>query len=121
MNLKLDENLPLRLKAILEGLGHDVHSVQQENLTGALDLRIWNSAQKESRLFVTQDMDFSDLRKFMPGTHCGILLVRLHTPSWKRLVKRIVEIFETEDVSGWSGCFVVVTEAKVRVVRPRKD
>jgi predicted nuclease of predicted toxin-antitoxin system len=121
MNLKLDENLPLRLKAILEGLGHDVHSVQQENLTGALDLRIWNSAQNESRLFVTQDMDFSDLRKFMPGTHYGILLVRLHTPSWKRLAKRMTEIFRTENVSSWPGCFVVVTEAKVRVVRPRKD
>jgi predicted nuclease of predicted toxin-antitoxin system len=121
MKLKLDENLPLRLKAILDNLGHDVHTVQQENLTGALDLRIWNSAQKESRLFVTQDMDFSDLRQFMPGTHSGVLLVRLHTPSWKRLVKRIIEIFQTEDVSSWPGCFVVVTESKVRVVRPRKD
>ena len=121
MKLKLDENLPLRLKAILKDLGHDVHTVQQENLTGALDLRIWNSAQKESRLFLTQDMDFSDLRKFMPGTHHGILLVRLHTLSWNRLVKRMMENFRTEDVSSWPGCFVVVTEAKVRVVRPRKD
>jgi predicted nuclease of predicted toxin-antitoxin system len=121
MKLKLDENLPLRLQAILRELGHDVHTVQQENLTGAQDLRIWNSAQNDSRLFVTQDMDFSDLRKFMPGTHCGILIVRLHTPSWKRLVKRMTEIFRTEDVSSRPGCFVVVTEAKVRVVRPRKD
>ena len=33
MKLKLDENLPLRLKAILRDLGHDAHTVQQENLT----------------------------------------------------------------------------------------
>jgi predicted nuclease of predicted toxin-antitoxin system len=121
MKLKLDENLPLRLNAVQRDLGHDVHTVRQENLTGALDLRVWNSAQSEFRMFVTQDMDFSDLRKYMPGTHCGILLVRLHTPSWKRLAKRIIEIFKTEDVSGWPGSFVVVTEAKVRVVKPRKD
>jgi predicted nuclease of predicted toxin-antitoxin system len=121
MKLKLDENLPVRLTSVLSGLGHDVHTVQQENLSGAMDSQIWNSAQDESRLFVTQDMDFSDLRKFMPGTHSGILLVRLHTPSRRRLVQRIGEIFRTEDVSGWLGCFIVATEAKLRVVRPRKD
>jgi predicted nuclease of predicted toxin-antitoxin system len=49
MKLKLDENLPLRLKAVLKDFGHDVHTVQQENLTGATDLRIWNSAQPEFR------------------------------------------------------------------------
>ncbi len=118
MKLKLDENLPIRLAVVLETLGHDVHTAPQEGLAGAVDMRIWESAQLESRLFVTQDMDFSDLRKFVPGNHAGLLIVRLHTPSWKRLVKRINEIFEKEDVSGWAGCFVVATEAKVRVVKP---
>jgi predicted nuclease of predicted toxin-antitoxin system len=117
MNLKLDENLPARLAIVLRDLGHDIHTAQQEGLAGALDSRIWDSAQKESRFFVTQDMDFSDLRRFLPGTHAGILLVRLHTPSWKRLVTRMDEVFRTEDVGSWSRCFVVVTEAKVRIVR----
>jgi predicted nuclease of predicted toxin-antitoxin system len=118
MKLKLDENLPLRLASVLTSLGHDVHTAPQEGLAGAMDLRIWESAQLESRFFVTQDMDFSDLRKFAPGTHSGILIVRLHTPSWKRLVGRMAEVFQIENVSTWSGCFVVATEAKIRVVRP---
>jgi predicted nuclease of predicted toxin-antitoxin system len=121
MKLKLGENLPLRLKTVLRDLGHDVHTVEEEDLMGAKDLQIWNAAQGESRVFVTQDMDFSDLREFMPGTHSGIILIRLHTPSWRRLVRRMTEIFRTEDVSGWTGCFVVATEAKIRVVRPRKN
>lgn len=118
MKLKPDENLPLRLSFVLGNLGHDVHTAAQEGLSGAADFRIWESAQQESRFFVTQDMDFSDLRKFVPGTHSGILIVRLHTPSWKRLVARIEEVFQTENASTWPGCFVVATEAKIRVVRP---
>jgi predicted nuclease of predicted toxin-antitoxin system len=120
MKLKLDENLPRRLTAILKNLGHDIHTVQDEGLSGAFDADIWKRTQEESRLFVTQDMDFADLRTFVPGTHCGLLLIRLHTPSWKRLARRIQEIFQAEDVGSWLGCFVVATEAKVRVVRPQK-
>jgi len=121
MKLKLDENLPLGLTAIPKNLGHDVDTALQEGLTGALDRKIWEAAQRESRFFVTQDMDFSDLRKFYPGTHAGILVVRLRAPSWKRLVRRMVEIFRTENVNSWSGCFVVATDAKVRVVTPEKS
>jgi predicted nuclease of predicted toxin-antitoxin system len=120
MKLKLDENLPLGLKSILEDFGHEVHTVQEEHLSGAADSRIWESAQMESSLFVTQDMDFPDVRKFLPGTHPGILLIRVHTPSWRRLVNRIIEIFPTEDVSDWAGCFVVAAETKIRVIKPPK-
>jgi predicted nuclease of predicted toxin-antitoxin system len=119
MKLKLDENFPRALADALKGLGHDVETALQEELAGASDERLWESAQEESRLFVTQDMDFSDLRKFIPGTHSGVLLVRLHAPSWKRLSHRVSEVFRTEKVDSWVGCFVVVSEAKVRVVRQR--
>ncbi len=120
MKLKLDENLPNRLAVVLQNLGHDVHTVQQEGLSGSVDREIWDSAQKESRVFVTQDLDFSDLRKFVPGAHAGIVVIRLHTPSWKRLTARVEDIFRTEDVGGWPRCFIVATETKVRVVRPQK-
>ena len=34
MRIKLDENLPLALQSGLGALGHDVHSVFDENLAG---------------------------------------------------------------------------------------
>jgi pimeloyl-ACP methyl ester carboxylesterase len=39
-----------------------------------------------------------DVRQFRPGTHQGILLVRLHSASRQSLINRVVEIFETEKV-----------------------
>lgn len=118
MKIKLDENLPLRLANLLEELGHEAHTVHEERLNGHVDADIWTAAQKESRFLITQDMDFSDLRKFAPGSHHGILLVRLHSPNRRNLLGRIAEVFRSESVGEWAGCFVVATERKIGVLKP---
>jgi predicted nuclease of predicted toxin-antitoxin system len=118
MKIKLDENLPVSLATILSGLRHDVHTIAEENLSRGSDREIWAAAQRDAPVLITQDLDFSDLRRFAPGTHCGILLVRLRSPDRQSLIRRVREVFEREEVTGWAACFVVVTERKVRVVRP---
>lgn len=103
----------------MRGLGHDVHAVRDERLIGHLDSEIWEAAQAESRFLVTQDMDFSDLRKLAPGSHHGILLVRPHSRSRRNLNARVIDVFQSESVEERSGCFVVATERKVPVLRPQ--
>jgi hypothetical protein len=49
MNIKLDENLPLRLATQLKDVGHDVQTVHDERLVGHSDIEIWQAAEKESR------------------------------------------------------------------------
>jgi predicted nuclease of predicted toxin-antitoxin system len=117
MKIKLDENLPFQLAAKLSALGHDVHTILEEELTGSSDARIWAAAQGENRFLITQDLDFADIRQFVPQTHCGMLLVRLHSPTRMNLINRIQELFRSENVESWSGCFVVATELKVRIRR----
>jgi predicted nuclease of predicted toxin-antitoxin system len=121
MKIKLDENLPLRLATGMVALGHDVDTVHEERLTGRADIVIWDAAQKGSRFLITQDMDFSDSRKFASGSHHGVLLVRLRSPSRRDLERRILELFQTEHVSDWVGCFVVATERKIRVLKPARS
>jgi predicted nuclease of predicted toxin-antitoxin system len=118
MNLKLDENLPRILCAALSDFGHDVHSVFEENLMGRPDEDVWNAAQREGRFLITQDLDFSDTRKFTPGSHHGILLIRLSSPSRANLIFRLEQVFRCENVENWKGCFVVATERKIRIQRP---
>ncbi len=117
MKLKLDENLPRALAVTLKDLGHDTQTVNDENLEGSEDSAIWDAVQHEQRFLITQDLDFSDARRFSPGKHYGILLVRLRQPSRANLLDRVQEIFQSESVDQWVGCFVVATERKVRVVR----
>jgi predicted nuclease of predicted toxin-antitoxin system len=119
MKIKLDKNLPFRLAALLKNLGHDVHALRDERLLGRADAEIWESTQKESRFLITQDLDFSDLRQFAPGSHHGLLLVRLRSPNRRDLIERIVALFQNESVGEWAGCFVVATERKIRMLKPK--
>ena len=93
MKVKLDQNLPGRLVREL-------------------------AAQSAGRFLITQDLDFSDVRRYTPGTHLGLLLVRLSQPGRGALVARVALLFEAENVDAWKGCLVVATDHKVRVKRP---
>lgn len=118
MKIKIDENLPYRVAVMLNGIGHDAHTLHEELLAGSDDRQIWNVVQKESRFFITQDLGFSDLRRFAPGSHHGILLVRLRSPSSRYMVERIRQLFQNENIAGWYGCLIVATERKIRVQKP---
>lgn len=120
MKIKLDENLPLQIAAALQNLGHDVHTLYEERLIGHPDEEIWAVTQNESRFLITQDLDFADLRKFTPGSHHGILLVRLRSPNRRNLIERIEQIFRQESIGEWMGCFIVATERKIRVLKPKR-
>ncbi len=118
MQIKLDENLPSRLIHALAVLGHDVDSVFAAGLSGHPDGDVWDAAQAAGRFLITQDLDFSDMRRFQPGTHSGILLVRLRNPGRNALFLKVKSLFENEAVETWVGCFVVATERKLRIRRP---
>ncbi len=117
MKIKLDENIPSDLAPGLAGMGHDIDTVVDEGIAGEADLAVWEAAQREKRFLITQDMDFADARRFAPGTHHGILLIRLRNPSRRSLIARVSDVFIQEDVSQWAKCFVVATASKVRVRR----
>jgi predicted nuclease of predicted toxin-antitoxin system len=118
MKIKLDENIPAALKPLLAGLGHRVDTVPEEGLAGATDSDVWTAAQQADAFLITQDLDFSDLRQFQPGTHRGILLVRLRAPGRTALTERLRTVFEYEKVAEWARCFIVVSERKIRIRRP---
>ncbi|MGZ8203400.1 MAG: DUF5615 family PIN-like protein [Burkholderiales bacterium] len=64
-------------------------TVASEGLKGKPDSDIWNAARRDDRLLITQDLDFSDVRQFKPGTHPGLLLVRLREPGANALLSRV--------------------------------
>ena len=121
MKIKLDENLPDRLVSVLTGLAHDVDTVRGEQLTGRADPDVWSAARAAERFLITQDLDFSDIRRYAHGTHAGLLLVRLARPGRNALLERISTVFQTEKVEDWTGCLVVATEQKIRIRRPEPE
>jgi predicted nuclease of predicted toxin-antitoxin system len=118
MRVKLDENLPESLLPALSALGHDVDNVRLEGLVGQRDIDIWQAAKTAERFFLTQDLDFSDIRKFSPGTHPGLMLVRLRAPGRQALANRIAAAFWEQEPESWARCFVLLTDHKLRVHQP---
>jgi predicted nuclease of predicted toxin-antitoxin system len=120
MRIKLDENIPVVVAEVLANMGHSVDTVAQEKLTGKPDSDIWAATQEGQRFFITQDLDFSDLRRFRLGTHLGLMIIRLAIPARGRVLSRIREVFEFGFTESWANCLVVVTDRKIRVIQPQQ-
>ena len=100
---KLDENLPRDAEALLRNVGHDVHSVLDEQLGGHPDPRVFDASQAEDRILVTFDLDFSDIRVYPPFDHAGIWVLRPRTQSIENtlaLLKSALVVLEVEHTRG---------------------
>jgi predicted nuclease of predicted toxin-antitoxin system len=115
---ELDENLPARLTGLFRELGHQVDTVVQEGLQGVDDERLWPAVQAAARFLLTKDLGFADARRYPPGTHHGILVLRLSDDRSSAVLERLAALLGTESIEGWAGCLVIVTDHKVRVRRP---
>lgn len=115
MKIKLDENIPIEVVNLLESYGHDVDTVFDEGLQGASDPNVWEAANKDGRFFITQDLDFSDTRKFVPGSHSGIMLIRLSDPSRTTVVDRLSAALQNQHLDEWKRCFVILSDRKIRI------
>lgn len=86
---------------------------------GCSDDDLWAAVQVEERFLVTQDLDFSDIRRLELGSHHGVLLVRLPDHEQPRLAEYLAAWFQAAEDR--EGCFVVATPSKVRVRRPERS
>ena len=118
MRFKIDEYLPGEIVRLLSGIGHIVETVKDEGLLGAPDNIIWETAQKEKRFLITTDLDFSDIRRFVPGTHQGILLLRLSKEGKDYVLSYLKRLIANFDFNEWEGCVVVANDHKLRIKKP---
>lgn len=101
VRFKLDENLPRDAEALLGDAGHDVQTVLEERLGGNSDPKVFDACRAESRVLVTFDLDFSDIRLYPPDSHSGVWVLRPHTQSIDNtlvLLKGALVVLETESV-----------------------
>lgn len=117
MRILLDENRPADLIEVLRAFGHDVEHVASKALSGRPDPDVRACAEAESRMLITQDIQFADARRFRPGMHAGFVLVRLKQEGLRAILAKFTAVFAQEDIESWRGCFVVISDTKIRVRR----
>jgi uncharacterized protein DUF5615 len=103
--IKLDENLSRDHARFLKDLGYKADRVHDQGLSGASDDAVWERVVSEGRFLITLDLDFSDIRRFQPGSHPGILLVRARSKGhdWPLATHCYPKISERGRFCRWSS------------------
>jgi predicted nuclease of predicted toxin-antitoxin system len=118
VKLKLDENITVVAKNPLFALGHDVDTVPEEHLAGRSDAEVLAATISDERALVTFDLGFGDPRAYPPGSHAGVILLRLRDQQPDNVVSVLRRLAENHDLNELAGCTVVVTERMIRIRRP---
>jgi predicted nuclease of predicted toxin-antitoxin system len=118
MLVKLDENMSSTHAEFLRQMGHECDRVTDEGLSGATDEIVWQQVCQEERFFITLDLDFSDVRRFQPGTHPGILLLRPRNRGRQAVLDLLSRMLSEYSLETLQGCLVVADETQTRIRRP---
>ena len=118
MKVKLDENVPAECVEVVRAMGHEATTVADQSMAGWSDEKVWPAVQKENRLFVTQDRGFGDLRRYPPGSHHGILLLRTRRTRPADIVKFFKYVLSMMPLDDLSGCLAVADPHGIRIRRP---
>ena len=115
MKFKIDENLPVAIAEMLRSAGYDGLSVLEQDLGGSTDALLRTLCQRESRILVTLDMDFADIRTYPPGESPGLIVFRLShqdKPHVLDVFARTMQLFQTHEIEKrlW-----IVEENRVRI------
>ncbi|WP_341524985.1 DUF5615 family PIN-like protein [Nostoc sp. UHCC 0302] len=104
MNLKLDENIDLRVVSLLRLAGHDVANISGQGLSSAPDGEVIDVCRREGRCLVTCDRGFGNRLKYNLSDYAGIVII--HLPSrpnftfWQEAIETLIQELNTAEVTG---------------------
>jgi predicted nuclease of predicted toxin-antitoxin system len=114
----VDESLPRAVTRALLAEGHDVLDARDVGLRGATDDDVFARALHGARILISGDVDFANTLRFPPGSHAGIIVLRLPN-SWSpsaRALRAVTIIAEALHYLA-EGALVIVDAARIRVLR----
>ena len=81
MRFLVDEDVDVRVLALLKRLGHEGRRVPSGTTNGAV-LRL---ALREHRVLITRDADFLNTALYPPARHAGIIHLAIHPPWFEKM------------------------------------
>ena len=115
VSIKVDEDLPDEVASIFSAAGYETVTVHAQGWSGVVDEDLWIRVQAEERWLITADLEFGDIRKYVPGSYIGILLIRPETESRRRYLELAVHAARSLRLEDVPRCLVVVTPRGIRV------
>ncbi len=115
MRFLTDENIPPKIVAYLEGLGHDVKPILGERLSGISDEAVMEKAMDEGHTLVTFDKHFGNILRYPPGKMAGVILLKIHPPVIGKITGALDNFFKKHGESPLQGKLIVLSSKGYRV------
>lgn len=96
---------------------HDSVTVADQGWEGLADGELWQGIQAEGRWLVTADKEFADVRRFPPGAHAGVILLRLVRQNRRGYALLMEKLLMQDELDELAGAVIVVNEQGIRVRR----
>lgn len=113
--VKVDEDLPRGVDNLFGLQGHSATTVGDQGWSGVSDEILWSRVQSEGRWLITADKGFADLRKYPPGSHAGVILLRPREESRRADLELAANAVGRLDLDKSRGAIIVVTPRGIRV------
>jgi predicted nuclease of predicted toxin-antitoxin system len=113
----LDENVPPAIGVFLQSMNFDVVHSKEFGMLGASDDLIMDLARQEERTLITFDKHFADLLLYPPGTHWGVIRIRIHPPLLVDVIEALDHFLKQFDLSKIRGTLIVLENDGFRLRR----
>ncbi len=114
---KRDENLPVEAAQLFTDAGCNASHALDQGLRGATDQELIDKCKSESRVLITLDLDFSDIRAYPPADYTGIIVLRLGRQDKPQVMSVLSQLAPTAAASDIVGALWIVDATTIRVRR----
>ncbi len=117
----IDEDMPRSTTKTLQEQGYEVKDIRDYGLRGEEDNKIFQFAQENQSVIITEDIDFGNIIKFPLGNHYGIIIV--HFPnemSNKEMNNQLINNIKDIDKNDFKGNLIIIEPGKIRIKRFNK-
>ena len=121
MKFKLDENLDVRLAAVMQAKGFEGDTVLSEALSGTSDEGLFEFCKTTDRVLITLDLDFANPFRFPPGSASGIIVLRPQSANISQVRSLLFQALARLNEESIKGRLWIVEPARVRVYVPEDE
>lgn len=86
----VDEDMPCSTVTALRDAGHEAQNARDMGLRGHSDADVFQAAQAPTSTLITADLGFASTLRYPPGSHAGIIVVRVPDTLATHVLTRVV-------------------------------
>lgn len=119
MNFLTDANVYKAFVKNLRSLGHDVLDIKEQGLERSSDAEIFTLAHREKRILISMDKDFSSIIHYPPGTHYGIIVVKLYRITILEATNIFIRAIQNLNIDDINSNIIIISRNKTRIRREK--